>query len=153
MVTVRSLMDGETEPTVVTVWEDWGELDPAGPPDGLERWAVEWTRDGHAVVVGHLSAHPVRYGPTVGSRAMNIGISLVEEARGRGIGATAQRLLADLLHDRGVVRVEASTDVENEAEKGSLSKAGFSLEGVLRQAQVRQDGRHDLQMWSHIRRP
>ena len=32
-----------------------------------------------------------------------------------------------------------------------LERAGFRLEGVLRGAQVRRDGRHDLQVWSHLR--
>ena len=33
----------------------------------------------------------------------------------------------------------------------ALERAGFVLEGVLHGAQVRRDGRHDLQMWSHVR--
>ena len=68
----------------------------------------------------------------------------------QGIGAVAQRLLAEQLHDEGVVRVEASTDVENIAEQRSLAKAGFRLEGVIRGAQMRADGRHDIQGWSHL---
>ena len=70
---------------------------------------------------------------------------------GKGYGAVAQRLLAELLHDRGVVRVEASTDVTNIAEQRALAKAGFKYEGVMRQSQGRADGIHDLQQWSHIR--
>jgi RimJ/RimL family protein N-acetyltransferase len=67
-----------------------------------------------------------------------------------GIGAVAQRLLAEELHLRGVVRVEASTDVENTPEQRSLARAGFEHEGTLRRAQARKDGRHDLQVWSHL---
>jgi RimJ/RimL family protein N-acetyltransferase len=44
--------------------------------------------------------------------------------------------LADLLHKRGVYRVEALTDVSNVAEQRTLAKAGFQFEGVLRGAQV-----------------
>ena len=87
---------------------------------------------GRCVAVGSLSAHAVWYGPTPGSRALNIGIGLAEEHRGRGIGAIAQRLLAEELHEAGTVRVEASTDVENVAEQRALAKAGYELEGTLR---------------------
>ena len=81
---------------------------------------------------------------------MNIGITVLEAFRGRGIGTTAQRLLAEELHSRGVIRVEASTDVRNVQEQRALAKAGFVMEGVLRRAQSRRDGIHDLQLWSHI---
>ena len=81
---------------------------------------------------------------------MTSGSGLLGEHRGRGIGATAQRLLAEELHRRGVVRVEASTDVANLAEQRALARAGFVHEGTLRSAQARADGRHDLQVWAHV---
>jgi RimJ/RimL family protein N-acetyltransferase len=59
-------------------------------------------------------------------------------------------MLADVLHERGIVRVEASTDVTNVAEQRALAKAGFICEGTLRGAQMRADGRHDLQLWAHL---
>ena len=128
-------------------FEDWGEIDPRARPTELLRWLIE--ADGGSVV-GDLSAHPVYHGPTAGSRAMNIGITVLEAFRGRGIGTIAQRLLAEELHLRGVIRVEASTDVRNLPEQRALAKAGFVMEGVLRRAQGRRDGIHDLQLWSHI---
>lgn len=127
-------------------YEDWGDRDPAAQPRGLERWLI--VVDGQTV--GDLSAHPHYYGPNAGSMAMNIGITVLDEHRGRGIGTRAQQQLAELLHSRGIVRVEASTDVTNAAEQRALTKAGFTLEGVVRQAQVRADGRHDLQLWAHL---
>jgi RimJ/RimL family protein N-acetyltransferase len=127
-------------------FEDWGDRDPSAQPRGLERWLI--VVDGETV--GALSAHPHYYGPNSGSMAMNIGITVLDERRGRGIGTQAQRQLAELLHARGVVRVEASTDITNVAEQRALAKAGFTMEGVVRQAQVRADGRHDLQLWAHI---
>lgn len=131
-------------------YDNWGEFDPRAKDMDLERWLIVAVINGEETVVGDMSAHPVYYGPTATSRALNIGISLVEEHRGKGIGAVAQRLLAELLHARGVVRVEASTDVTNIAEQKALAKAGFKLEGVIRQSQGRADGIHDLQQWSHI---
>jgi len=75
---------------------------------------------------------------------------VVNEYRGKGIGAVAQRLLADELHQQGIVRVEAQTDIENIAEQKALENAGFKYEGTLRKAQGRADGLHDIQVWSHI---
>ena len=97
-----------------------------------------------------MSAHPHFYGPNVGSMAMNLGISIADAHQGRGIGTQAQRMLAELLHSRGIVRVEASTDISNIAEQRALAKAGFVCEGVLVRAQMRGDGRHDLQLWAHL---
>lgn len=105
---------------------------------------------GEVRAVGDMSAHAVWYGPTITSKAMNIGIGLAQEFRGKGIGSLAQRLLAEELHRMGFARVEARTDVENIPEQKSLKKAGFVLEGVARRAQGRSDGIHDLQVWSHI---
>lgn len=137
-------------PRVLTEFEDWGEFDPRAPHGDIEHWLIVLGRENAATVVGSLSAQPVYYGPTAGSRAANIGISVLEEHRNRGIGAEAQRLLAEELHARGVVRVEASTDVRNVPEQRALARAGFVREGVLRRAQARRDGVHDLEVWSHL---
>ena len=145
-IVLRSPTPDDVLPDTMSEFEDWGERDPAAEPIGLERWVVEV--DG--AIVGTMSAHPIWYGPTSGSRAMNIGIALAPEHRGRGIGRRAQAELARLLHERGVHRVEASTDVTNAAEQRALAAAGFHLEGVARGAQMRADGRHDLQVWSHL---
>ena len=103
-------------------------------------------------VVGTVSWHDTWYGPTTGSMSWNIGIGLAPRARGRGIGSVAQRLLAEYLFaTTAVVRVEASTDVTNTAEQRALERAGFTREGLLRQAQQRSDGHHDLYSYSLLR--
>jgi len=146
VIELQPVDDTTPRPTSSSDYEDWGERDPDSRPHGLERWLI--LQDG--VAVGDLSAHPHYYGPNSGSKAMNIGISVVAEHRGEGIGSTAQRMLAELLHARGIVRVEASTDMSNVAEQRALAKAGFTLEGLLASAQMRADGRHDLQLWAHL---
>ena len=149
-IEIRAI-DGDTpRPKSHSEYENWGEFDPRVADMDLERWLIVLTEGDSETPVGDMSAHAVYYGPTPGSRTLNIGISLVEEYRGRGFGATAQRLLAEHPHARGVVRVEAQTDVTNIAEQRALARAGFELEGVLRQAQGRADGLHDIQVWSHI---
>ena len=136
--------------STLSEYEDWGVFDPRAKPSELSRWLIVLVEGDEEIPVGDMSAHPTYYGPNAGSRAMNMGISVVDAYRGQGIGSIAQRLLAEELHAQGVVRVEASTDVKNIAEQRALAKAGFECEGVLRSAQERADGRHDLQVWSHI---
>jgi RimJ/RimL family protein N-acetyltransferase len=103
-------------------------------------------------LVGTMSYHQVMYGPNSGSRAYNIGISLLAAHRGKGFGVEAQRLLAAYLFDTyPVARVEASTDITNLAEQRALEKAGFTREGVLRKAQWRAGDWHDLVIYSRVR--
>ena len=102
--------------------------------------------------LGTISYHRVSYGPNERSGAWMIGIELRPEARGRGVGTEAQRLLADWLFETtDLNRVEASTDVENLAEARALEKAGFTREGVNRGAQFRGGAYHDLVLFSRLR--
>ena len=108
------------------------------------------TLDGQAV--GTVQWRAVDYGPPNASRAWNIGIEIRPAARGHGLGAEAQRLLADwLFAATDANRVEAQTDIENIAEQRSLAKAGFVREGVTRGCQFRAGGYHDLVMYSRLR--
>jgi len=150
---IRPRRDDDVVPDVSTPWDAWpeearpGEGPPPEAPSHLQRAVVVLA----GTTVGTMSWHVVSYGPTMGSRAWNIGIALAEPYRGTGIGTTAQRTLAEhLLAD--CHRVEASTDVENLTEQRSLEKAGFVREGILRSAQHRADGRHhDLVVYSLTR--
>jgi RimJ/RimL family protein N-acetyltransferase len=104
------------------------------------------------VPIGDVSWHAVDHGPPPASRAWNIGITLSPEWRGQGFGTRAQRLLADYLFDTTLVeRIEASTDVENTAERRALEKAGFTFEGVLRRAQFRGGAWRDMALYSLVR--
>ena len=150
-ISIRGIDGTYERPESSSIYEDWGPMAPETQSMEIRRWLVELTDLSGAVIpVGDLSTHAVWYGPTLASKSMNIGISIVNDFRGKGIGSIAQRMLAEELHREGVVRVEAGTDVSNISEQRSLLKAGFVLEGVLRQAQGRADGLHDLQVWSHI---
>lgn len=62
-----------------------------------------------------------------------VGIRLLPEGRGRGIGTEAQRLLVRYLFAHSqVMRIEADTEAENVAEQRALEKAGFTREGGMR---------------------
>ncbi len=151
-------LDRLRSPGVVSEFEDYGPdavlVRPASPDPGLGpsarvlgRGTVVDAVDGS--VLGLVSWHVVGYGPTAGSQALNIGISLLPQARGRGVGAQAQRMLAAVLMETfGVARVEAATDVRNRAEQRSLERAGFTREGVARGAQERRGVRHDLVVYA-----
>lgn len=103
-------------------------------------------------LLGGVSWHAVDYGGTLGCSAWNIGIGLLPGERGRGVGTVAQRLLAEhLFATTEVDRVEASTDVDNIAEQKALTRAGFTREGILRGAQLREGVRRDLVHFGKLR--
>lgn len=67
------------------------------------------------------------------SDAYEIGIYLSISHRRGGYGTEAQSLLARFLFEnRPTGRVQATTAVENTSERAALEKAGFRVEGVLR---------------------
>ena len=120
-----------------------------GVGDGAGTLAVE-TSDG--TLIGSVSWHTVQHGPSVACQALNVGISLFPAHRGRGYGSAAQRQLADYLFSTCLVeRVEASTDVDNVAERRALESAGFTEEGVMRHAQYRAGKWRDVVLYSRLR--
>jgi [ribosomal protein S5]-alanine N-acetyltransferase len=81
-----------------------------------------------------------------------IGIALLPEWRGRGIGWRAQAMLCDyLFHHTPVQRIQAGTHPENIAEQKSLVKAGFQLEGVVRSCEFRAGQWRDGLLYSRLR--
>jgi RimJ/RimL family protein N-acetyltransferase len=133
-------------------YEHWPEGDMHMPPLHGRLLVVVTDEAGESGVAGSVSWHAESYGPTEGSFAWNIGIGLAESCRGHGVGTVSQRLLGEwLLDSTPLVRVEASTDVTNVAEQRALERAGYVREGVLRQAQARADGQHDIVVYSLLR--
>ena len=133
-------------------YEQWPDDVFVMPPKSGRLLVVVTDTSGVGAVAGAVSWHVESYGPTQGSFAWNIGIGLAESCRGHGVGSLAQRLLADwLLATTPLQRIEASTDVDNVPEQRALVKAGFRHEGVLRRAQARADGVHDLAVFSRLR--
>jgi RimJ/RimL family protein N-acetyltransferase len=89
-------------------------------PDGALLGAVVWWP--HDVV-----------GPAGG--CFELGCMVLPNCRGQGVGAAAQRALADYLFTNTLAnRIQALTGVDNKAERRSLERAGFQLEGILRGA-------------------
>ncbi|RNL65738.1 N-acetyltransferase [Nocardioides marmoriginsengisoli] len=133
-------------------YDDFGPYEPSDPPpcrvdaDGSVGIVVD------DQVVGTVGWHWVQWGPSQGSHCPMLGISLVPEARGRGIGTRAQVLAVDLLFRHTTSnRIEAHTDVTNVAEQRALEKAGFTQEGVVRGSQWRNGAYHDGYLYSILR--
>jgi RimJ/RimL family protein N-acetyltransferase len=81
-----------------------------------------------------------------------IGIALLPEYRGRGLGTAAQQLLVDYLFDRTTAnRIEALTNGENHAEQRTLEKLGFRREGLMRQRSFFGGRYHDVAIYGLLR--
>jgi RimJ/RimL family protein N-acetyltransferase len=81
-----------------------------------------------------------------------IGIALLPEWRGRGIGWRAQAMLCDYLFQHSpAMRIQAGTHPENLAEQRSLVKAGFQLEGIIRACEFRAGEWRDGYLYSRLR--
>lgn len=165
VVTTRLRAVRPAELTVLQGWErespsefeDFSGPPPPGvpaaprpePSPGSGTLAVT---DGVDLLLGSVGWRPVLHGPSPGSQALDIGISLHAETWGRGHGTRAQRMLADYLFaTMPVHRVQASTDVDNAAEQIALERAGFVREGLLRGAQWRRGAYHDLIGYARLR--
>ncbi|RJQ81128.1 GNAT family N-acetyltransferase [Amycolatopsis panacis] len=122
-------------------WRDHGLLSADG---GM----LVPTMDGRPA--GLVSWHRTRTGPQ--AYCWKIGLVLLPEARGHGIGTEAHRLLVRYLFAHTQFnRVEATTEVENRAEQRALEKAGFVREGVLRGFDFRDGQWRDHVQYSVIR--
>ncbi len=149
-VVLRPQREGEELVDAESEFDSWGDdMLPVEETAGVvHRLVVEVGGS----PVGVVSWHSAHYGPNARSLAWNMGIGLTPDARGRGVGATAQRLLAQhLFATTPRNRVEASTDVDNVPEQRALERAGFIREGVARGAQGRADGQHDLVCYAVLR--
>jgi ribosomal-protein-alanine N-acetyltransferase len=91
-----------------------------------------------------------RGGPPGG--CYEIGLALLPEHRGRGLGTAAQQLLVDHLFTTTIAnRLEATTDADNVAEQKALERVGFTREGVLRGAVFRAGAWRDLILYGLLR--
>lgn len=141
-------------------FNDFGPRPPTDR-DALARGPLRNDRNGMLIIERVADGAPIGtigwrrvmvYGPSPTSDAWQIGIELIAAARGAGLGAEAQRAVADYLFAAtDLNRVEASTDVANVAEQRALEKGGFIREGILRGAQYRRGARHDLVNYARLR--
>ena len=103
--------------------------------------------------IGDVSWRTEQWGPSARSRCPAIGINLLPEYRGRGLGTAAQRLIVDYLFERDPLlhRVQSDTAVDNPAERRALAKIGMIEEGLVRSAEFRGGRFHDHVLFSVLR--
>jgi ribosomal-protein-alanine N-acetyltransferase len=107
------------------------------------------TADG--TVIGIASWKAVSRGGSAGV-CFEIGLALLPEYRGQGLGAAAQRLLVDhLFRFTTVHRLEAGTDVDNVAEQRALERIGFTREGLMREVAFRDGAWRDIVIYALLR--
>jgi len=108
--------------------------------------------DDDGKLIGDVSWLRIHNGPPPNGDCWNIGIWLLPDARGKGHGTKAQRLIASYLFDNTYLeRVEAGTEADNIAEQRALEKAGFTREGVLRKSCFRGGQWRDMVIYSKLR--
>ncbi|KJW11600.1 GNAT family N-acetyltransferase [Levilactobacillus spicheri] len=86
------------------------------------------------------------------NRSADIGYWLGRPFRGRGVMTQAVRGLCTLVfQDYGMNRLVIRAAVENGASQAVARRAGFHLEGILRQNEKLADGYHDEYLFSYLR--
>ena len=79
---------------------------------------------------------------------LEIGYFVLPHARGRGVGTTIARLLAEHAFSLGIERVAAYVNLGNTASERVLERAGFTREGVVRSLPVPDGRRVDKTLFS-----
>jgi RimJ/RimL family protein N-acetyltransferase len=88
-----------------------------------------------AVAGDELLGEALLWGVDLHNRYAHVGIALLPAARGRGFGTEALDLLAGYGFDvLGLHRLQLETLADNEAMIGSARRAGYRLEGTLRES-------------------
>ena len=96
---------------------------------------ISWTKAGYG------------YGPY-----WLIGIILLPEWRGQGIGSAAQSQVCEYLFAHtSAQRIAAETQPDNIAEQRALENAGFTREAVLRSAEYRDGAYQDVVVYARLR--
>ena len=130
------------------------------PADFPERWLeryeagrAEGTREAFAIEDDTGAFLGVALAPSVErvERSAELGYIVAPEARGRGVGTEALRLLtAWAFAERGMERIELLIAVDNEPSKVIAARCGYVREGVLRSVYVKEGVRDDLEVWSRL---
>lgn len=144
----------DSDPSALGEFE-WGGYGAA--PQLRKRWQENGLLDPKAThlivttgkaVAGIVTWRAVNRGGPDGVCA-EIGVALLPDHRGKGIGTQAHRLLiAYVFAHTTLERLEALTDVRNVAEQRVLERVGFQREGVLRHALWQNAGWRDLVMYA-----
>jgi RimJ/RimL family protein N-acetyltransferase len=161
-VRLRPVVEGDlamfrrfaTEPGLAgPAWTGYHE--PNGPARRFAQDGYLGAEDGRLMVEADETAAGYVSWEATGSgwsRYWSIGIILLPEWRGRGVGWRAQTLLCDYLFANSAApRIEARTQPENIPEQKALEKVGFLSEGILRSAEFRDGAWRDVLVYGKLR--
>jgi RimJ/RimL family protein N-acetyltransferase len=85
------------------------------------------------------------------SAEAELGYMVAAHARGRGVASEALALLTRwAFEERGILRASLVIDVDNPASKRVAERAGYTFEGVMRSAYLKQGRRSDTELWSRL---
>ena len=105
--------------------------------------------DGSGKVVGWCDVSPV-FGHSRAHIGV-LGIALLPEARGRGLGAQLLQAAIDKSWARGLTRLELSVRADNPKAKALYERFGFEHEGLLRHASLIDGIYHDAHAMALLR--
>ncbi|SCL22057.1 Acetyltransferase (GNAT) domain-containing protein [Micromonospora pallida] len=128
------------------------DSEPADPDGASDDHPADAGDPGEArrVAAGFVGYQAGWYGRY--ARHWEIGIALLPEWRGRGVGWRAQAMLCDYLFTHTPAqRIQAGTQPENAAEQRALTRAGFQFEGVVRSCEFRAGRWRDGYLYSRLR--
>jgi [ribosomal protein S5]-alanine N-acetyltransferase len=150
-----------TDPSALGEFEWFGFADPEArrrrwEKDGLISEESTWLTValGDGSFAGIVTWAPAKTTPWTSAMVgcFEVGIALLPQHRGRGIGTTAQRLLVRYLFDNTPVhRLQAGTEADNVAEQHALERVGFTREGVKRQLVFRAGSWRDMVIYGLLR--
>jgi RimJ/RimL family protein N-acetyltransferase len=134
---------------------------PEPPPEGFaqgwyeryEQGRTTGTKEAFAIAGDDGAFLGIALAPTIDEEAAEaeLGYIVAAHARGRGVASEALRqLTAWAFEERGIQRAYLLIDVDNPASSTVAERAGYTLEGVLRSAYLKQGRRGDTQLWSRL---
>jgi RimJ/RimL family protein N-acetyltransferase len=147
-----------TDPEALGEFEWMGFRDPG-------TWRRRWEKDGwigdpatalavvtaDGALVGFVNQRECSEGGNQ-QACFEIGVAVLPEHRGRGLGTAAQRVLVELLWATTQVhRIQARTEAENVVEQRALEKIGFEREGRMREVLYRAGRWRDGLMYGLLR--
>lgn len=137
-------------------WEPWaqGEQTEGGMASFTAFELHQWV-DGKSLPAAIVSAGEIvgsvgaRIDPYAG--VADVGYWIDSSAEGRGLVTRAARALIEHLHtDLGVRRIEIRAAVDNGRSRAVAERLGFTLEGVLKSAQVVGEKVNDVALYAYI---
>lgn len=111
-------------------------------------FAIDYGNGADKKFAGVISFHSINLPDYVAE----LGYWISADARGKGVGSTAARVLTNFgFETMGFRRIEAQVDPDNHTSKRLLSSIGYTLEGIQRKKSCRSDGGQiDMAMYSVI---